>query len=89
LELAKVSYELKIVDLRNNQHKTEEYLQKSPLGTVPMWEEDGVCMVESGSILRYLADKHKINIQGDSVYPEDEPSRHKVDVWLDLNGNTI
>jgi len=40
------------------------------MGHVPMWEEDGHCMVESASILRYLADKHKVQIHDESIYPE-------------------
>lgn len=54
-----------------------------------MWEEDGHCMVESASILRYLADKNSITSQGSELYPKDLNQRHWIDLILDFCGNGL
>ncbi|CAF1008444.1 unnamed protein product [Rotaria sordida] len=55
-----LDYELKVVDLRNGEHLTPEYLQKQPFGTIPTFiDADGFKLYESRAICRYLEAKYK------------------------------
>lgn len=58
LEELEVPYELVVVDLAKGEHKSEEFLQKHPLGKVPALEDEGQVLLESVAICLYLADKH-------------------------------
>ncbi|KAI8476238.1 MAG: thioredoxin-like protein [Monoraphidium minutum] len=50
--------ELVQVDMRAGQHKTPAYLKMHPFGQVPVLDDDGHTIFESGAILIYLAAKH-------------------------------
>ncbi|KAI0048491.1 glutathione S-transferase [Auriscalpium vulgare] len=53
---AGVPYELVVVDHRNKQHKTPEYLKHQPFGLIPyIQDEDGFELYESRAICRYIA----------------------------------
>ncbi len=78
-------YTLHAIDLFKGEHKSPEFLAKNPMGQVPALIVNGTSMNESASILRYIASKYKLA----ELYPEDFTARHKVDMMLDFNGNTL
>ncbi len=66
------------VDLRKGEHRTPEFLAKSPIGLVPVLElYDGTCLAETSTIARYLED----------LFPErpflgrDPLERARLDMW--------
>merc|ERR1719231_1809813 len=59
--------ELEFCDLTTGAHKAPEYLKKNPWGQVPTLEtEDGFCLAEQVAIMRYLANKHKPELYGET-----------------------
>lgn len=56
---------LEFCNLMEGAHKQPEYLKKFPYGQVPALETDeGYCVAESNTILRYLAGKYKPELLG-------------------------
>lgn len=50
-----IDYEMIELDLQNGEHKAPEFLQKNPLGRVPVLEtDDGAFLTEAIAICRYL-----------------------------------
>lgn len=79
------NYTLQHVQLFKGEHKLPEFLEKNPMGQVPALVVNGKAMNESGSILRYLGARYELH----DLYPSDLTARHKIDMMLDFNGNTI
>ena len=52
-------FEKRQVDLLSGEQKTPAYREIHPLGRVPVLDDDGVIVWESGAILLYLADKFR------------------------------
>ena len=87
LDISGENYEKINVDFSN---KSEEFSSISPLGMVPVYKEkDSEAMVESASILRYIADKYAISEQGNYLYPHQAEPRYRVDMILDFNGTYL
>jgi glutathione S-transferase len=57
LEEIGAPYELMRVDLGKQEHKTPQYLQIHPHGSVPALTDGDLTLIESGAICAYLADK--------------------------------
>jgi len=57
LEELGLSYELKVLPFPPRS-RDEHYLAVNPLGTIPAFLEDDVCMSESAAICQYLAARH-------------------------------
>lgn len=74
-----VEYEFVVVNIFNKEHLTEEFVKKNPTHTIPMLEDDGVCIWDSHAILAYLASKYGMD---DSLYPKDLHKRAVVDQRL-------
>lgn len=61
LEELKLSYseiELPWRQVMRGRHKTPEYLEKHPLGQIPVLEDDGVKIFESVAICQYLVERY-------------------------------
>lgn len=71
------------VQLLNGETKRPEFLQKNPVGQVPVLElEDGARLVESNAILSYLAD-------GTQLLPADKLARTRVLQWMCFEQSNI
>lgn len=55
-----------------------EFLQKSPLGKIPLWEEDGLCLPDSSVILDYLEHKQP----EPRIYPVEAKQRARA-LWYE------
>lgn len=53
-----IEYQYQTVNLYKGEHKSPEYKAVNPMGKVPVIDDDGFVMAESGAILTYLADRH-------------------------------
>ena len=78
---ANLEYELRHVAMDKGAHRSAEYLAINPNHQVPTLIDGDVKIHESNAILRYLCAKHRLT----AWYPEDLPSRAKVEQWLDWN----
>ena len=85
LDIAGAKYNIHIINLLERQHKSEDYLKVHPLGIVPSIVFNGHSMVESGSIMRFLADKYELT----HLYPKDAHQRQHIDQMFDYNGTTL
>lgn len=50
--------DIKIVDIRNGEQDTPDYLAVNPMGKVPALVHDGVAVTEAAAICAYLADAY-------------------------------
>ncbi len=55
LEELNVPYEVIVVDIFKDEHKTRAYKTKQPFGLVPYIDDDGFILYESRAICRYIA----------------------------------
>jgi len=53
-----VPYTLDIVNVKDGEHKKEEYLAKHPFGVIPWAEIDGIDVIESRAISRVIASQY-------------------------------
>lgn len=53
---------------------------RNPLKKLPALSDDGLVIIESHTILRYLAEKFG---NGNTLYPSETKSRLQVDMYLD------
>jgi glutathione S-transferase len=72
LKYLMLEHEIVDVDMAKGEHFTEEFLQKNPVGQVPVLEDDGFYIRESVAILQYLADRYKSD---EAFYPADLQKR--------------
>lgn len=80
-EEAGVPYEIDVVDLFNQAHKTPEYLENvQPFGQIPALVDGDFKMFESRAIIRYIAEKHGAK----DIYPTDFQERARVEQWLSV-----
>ena len=78
LSLLNIDYETVAIDMKNGEHKTDEYLKLSPLGQVPTLVDDDTVITDSCAALVYLAKKY-----GDEKWlPEDPAGAARVQRWL-------
>ena len=60
LEELGLDYEVRAVKLGENEQLTEEFLAKNPNNKIPVLEDDGLVVWESGAILLHLADTYGV-----------------------------
>ncbi len=69
LEEIGVPYEVVRVDIASDDHPTPEFLAMNPNHKIPVIDDDGLLIWESGAILLHLAEKHG------GLLPEDPKDR--------------
>lgn len=77
LEELGVEYEYRFVNLVAGENRTEAFRAMTPVGKVPVLEDDGTYLFESGAICRYVAGEAK-----SPMYPADRRERAQVDQWM-------
>lgn len=77
-------YTIVETDLFNGGTKTPEFQAINPMGLIPCLTVNGHAMNESAAILRYVGAKYNL-----AQYPNNPALRHKVDMQLDFNGNSL
>jgi glutathione S-transferase len=85
LELLEVPHETVVLDFSKREHKSPEFLQLNPRGEVPVIEDDGVVLWDSGACLVYIARK----FGGDKWLPADPAGMAAVMQWLSLAASEI
>ena len=85
LSLLKVPHEVVIIDLKNKQHKSAEFLKINPRGEVPALEDGGKVFWDSAACLAYVARKHG----GEQWLPSDPAGLAEVMQWVALAASEI
>ena len=85
LEILRVPHEKVLVDLGKHEHKTEKYRALNPRGEVPVIEDAGVVLWDSGACLVYIARKYG----GELWLPVDPAATAEVMQWLSLAASEI
>lgn len=81
LEEAGLGYDVRLVpmaDLRGSAH-----LARHPFGQIPVYEEPGLCLFESGAIILHIAERHP------ALLPDDPGARARAIGWMFAALNTI
>jgi glutathione S-transferase len=79
LEELDVDFEFRFVNLMKGENRTDEFLNMTPIGKVPVLEHEGSYLFESGAICRYAANREQ-----STLYPADPMERAQVDQWIDF-----
>ena len=77
LEALGVEYEYCYVDLMQRENRSESFMEKTPIGKVPVLEHDGEFLFESGAICRYVS-----SVEKSPLFPADKLERARVDQWM-------
>ena len=78
--LGELGLEARLVDVPLDAERPEWYHDVHPFATVPTLVDDDLVLVESNTMLRYLADREG----RDDLYPRDPAARARVDQLLDV-----
>src|SRR6266705_968783 len=81
LEEAGLPYEARLIGA--GDQKSKAYLAMQPFGQVPVYEEDGLVLFESGAIVLHIAER------SDVLMPSDPGRRARVTAWMFAALNTI
>ncbi len=85
LSLLKMDCEIVPIDLANKEHKSPAYLQKNPLGEIPVLEDGDLVLRDSQAILVYLARKYGTQ----DWFPNQPDEMALVMQWLSTACNEI
>ena len=86
LSILDVDYDYAVVDLRSGAHKQPDFLQKNPLGQVPVLEDGDLVLRDSSAILIYIAQKYDT---AHDWLPTDPAGAAQVQQWLSTAVNEI
>ncbi|ABF88395.1 glutathione S-transferase domain protein [Myxococcus xanthus DK 1622] len=81
LEEAGLPYQVKLID--NTVQASPDYRKLQPFGQVPVLEEDGLVLFESGAIVLHIANKCE------ALLPADSAGRARAVTWLFAALNSI
>lgn len=81
LEEAGVAYDVRLID--RDEQVTPAYRQKQPFGQVPVYEEDGLVLFETGAILLHVAER------SEALMPADATGRERTRTWVFAALNSI
>jgi glutathione S-transferase len=74
LEEARLTYKVRLLE-QGDQDKPE-YRALQPFGQVPIFEENGLVLFESGAIVLHIAERSKV------LLPEDPAARARAVQWV-------
>jgi glutathione S-transferase len=74
-------YEVQLVTFP--EMKAPEHLARHPFGQIPTYEDGGLVLFESGSIILHIAERHT------GLLPDDENARARAIAWLFAALNTV
>jgi glutathione S-transferase len=86
LEELGVPYEVRQLEFSPAALQTPDYLQLHPLGLIPVIEDGGMKMFESGAILEYLLERHG---NGRLAPPPGSPARPAYLQWFHYGESTL
>lgn len=81
LEEAGVPYEVRLIDREDQVSKA--YRQRQPFGQVPVFEENGLVLFETGAILLHVAERSEV------LMPADATGRERARTWVFAALNSI
>ncbi len=81
LEEARLSYQARLLD-QGDQNKPE-YRALQPFGQVPIFEENGVVLFESGAIVLHIAER------SEALLPKEPAARARAVQWLIAALNSV
>ena len=81
LEEAGLPYEARLIGTADQ--KSEAYRAMQPFGQVPVYEEDGLVLFESGAIVLHIAER------SDVLMPSDSQDRARMTAWMFAALNSI
>lgn len=67
-------YEVRLVSFK--ALKEGEHLERNPFGQIPTYEEDGLTLFETGSIVLHIAERFN------GLFPEDADARARAITWM-------
>jgi len=86
LEKNEIKFNRNVIDMKNGQHKSPEYLKINNFGVVPAAVDDDWKILQSSAIVKYAFSKYKV---ADHWYPADLKQRARVDEILDWYPSNI
>jgi len=89
LHLLNLNYQFIALDVKNNQHKTSDYLKINPRGEFPALEDDSFVIWDSQAILVYLAQKYGAHLKEDHWYPQSATDMAQITQWLTVANGEI
>lgn len=81
LEEAGLPYEERLIG--QEDQNTKAYREQQPFGQVPVYEEDGLVLFESGAILLHIAER------SEALMPSDANGRERARAWVFAALNSI
>ncbi|CAG9794808.1 unnamed protein product [Diatraea saccharalis] len=85
IDILGIEVEFKEVNLPMRDHYKPDYLERNPLHTIPMLEDDDYRIVDSHAIMTYLCSKY----DNDNLYPKDIKVRCTVDQRLYFDATVL
>ena len=89
LHLLELKYQFVEIDIKNNQHKSNAFLQLNPRGEFPVLEDDSDVIWDSQAILVYIARKYGSKHNRNNWYPENATELAHITQWLTVANNDI
>jgi glutathione S-transferase len=81
LEEAGIAYEERLI--QDDAHKAPAFRALHPFGKVPIFEDSGIVLFESGAIVLHIAEKHGV------LLPREPADRARAQSWLIAALNTV
>ena len=79
LEELELDYEFRELDFQKGEHRSPRFLELNPLGKIPVLDDNGHIICESGAICNYLGEKYA---SGNLIPSPGTPERSQYDRWL-------
>ena len=80
LEEAGLAYEERLIGRRT---RSESYRRMQPFGQVPVYEEDGLVLFESGAIVLHIAERSEV------LMPSEPNARARAKTWMFAALNSV